>query len=135
MHPDRVELVIRHAPRVMLAGALLWGASRYFSIPGAVTGFMLVALGASGGTFTAWRREPGLWMLAGLYLLVWLPICIVLQLDFALHGLPAGQWDPWQLVDFAASLAVMSWQVGFLVTVFRVNRGVARPPPNDDAPV
>jgi hypothetical protein len=126
MQPVRVEWVIGHARWIMLTGAVVWGLSLSLAAPGAMTGFMLVALGASGATFGAWRREPGLWMLAGLFLMIWLPVCVGLQVDKALHGLPAGGFPAGEVADFATSLVVMGWHVGFLATVFRHNRNLSR---------
>lgn len=126
MSPERVNWVVRHARWIMLIGAVVWGISLCLAAPGAMTAFMLVALGASGATLGAWRRERGLWMPAGLFLLVWLPVCVGLQVDQALHGLPAGGFPPGEVADFAASLAVMGWHVGFLATVFRHNRDLSR---------
>ena len=73
-----VEWVIYNARWLLLGGLVDYLASQHFGVVGIFTGWMAMGLGASGAIGCQWRKEPGLWMLSGLFLAINLLIFAVL---------------------------------------------------------
>jgi uncharacterized membrane protein len=77
MSPQRVDWVIRYYRWLIVGGAVLCAIGCRFETFGVVTGAFLIPLGAGGGSFAAWRREPGLWMMACAFLALFFPLCAI----------------------------------------------------------
>jgi hypothetical protein len=124
--PQRVQWLIRQAPWLCLAGAVVMVlAVRYFRDLGFVSGLMLLMFGGSAMGFRNWLRERGLWMLAAVALAGWLPLYFTMQWD-ALKRELAGRnprlvWLGW---DTAVAVWIAWLQVRLLATVIRVNRAL-----------
>jgi hypothetical protein len=114
--------IVSWGPYLLFAGIALFGLSLLDFDHGTVTGFLAIGLGASGGAFTKWRSERGLWMLAILFLLmnafVYFCFCFG-QVRDALRGvLP----DNIALtVDVSLGALLLLVQMRFLVRVARAN--------------
>jgi hypothetical protein len=105
----------------MLAGVGLLALGYRFDTFGFVTGAFLIPLGAGGGAFRAWRRERGLWMLACLFLVLFLPTYGIFEYQSLASGFRGSGISPWQVLDFTVATGVLFFQIRFFVTVARIN--------------
>jgi hypothetical protein len=103
---------------------------------GFVSGLMLVLGGGMAASFRFWLRERGLWMLAVLALVAYVPLYVMIQYDALKQHLNAPRAVPWWAAVDAAVAAAIVWRtVRLLATVARVNRrimGVIRVVPQTD---
>jgi hypothetical protein len=96
--------------------------------PGLISAFYAVGLSAMGGSMAQWRTERGLWMLAGLFLLVWGAIYgISLYGEFQdfVRGAPMGVG---LLIDVTVATAILSTKLRFLWRVAQYNWRFSRQP-------
>jgi hypothetical protein len=111
-----IERVILFSALPMLAGVACWFAGL------AITGVMLVGLGAMGGSFTEYRREHGIWMLGALFLGIF-AIFYAAYVYFSVVDGFAGR-GPFGIVAVDAFLATstLGFMVRFLWSVTLLNR-------------
>lgn len=117
-----IELVILFAALPMLAGVACWFAGL------AITGVMLVGLGAMGGSFTEYRREHGLWMLGALFLgilAMFYATCIYFSVVDGFAG--RGRFGIAE-VDALLATSTLGFMVRFLLSVMLLNRRLVPPP-------
>ncbi|HVU86199.1 MAG TPA: hypothetical protein VHD36_02685 [Pirellulales bacterium] len=110
---------MRHYRWCMVLGAILLVVGVCTESFGAA-GIFLVALGACGATFQRWRREPGLWMLALVFLALFGPT----YLAFAYHladEMMRGVVAPLGALDFVLATVVQLLLVRTLLTIARFN--------------
>jgi len=135
LKPETVDWVIRRFRWIMLAGAALFALGcRLSSGLGLCTCVFLIGLGASGGAFGKWKHERGLWMLACVFLALFLPTYAVLEY-FSLAELHKGV-GPGQLLnygDFAAGVATLAFQVRWLLTIAWHNYQLRDQPPGRES--
>jgi hypothetical protein len=96
---------------------------------GFVTGLMLLLFGLCAFGFHRWRRERGLWMLAAVGLVVYVPFYTVLQYDALkqhFNGPPAAGASLAATVDALIAAAIVWRMVRFLLTVLWYNRMLSR---------
>src|SRR5260221_14299657 len=108
------DVVIRSARALILAGMLLGYACARLEIPGVISAVFAVGLGASGGCLVQWRTDRGLWMLAGLFLLInsgiWTLVTCAHIFDI-IRGVPQG--DVGLTVDFGMGSSLLSSTLRF----------------------
>jgi hypothetical protein len=76
----RVDWHIRHSVWYLLIGMVLIALCVTLNAPtGILTGVMLTMLGSGLGTIEKWRTEPGLWMLAAVWLAFAGPFWLLLE--------------------------------------------------------
>jgi hypothetical protein len=86
---------------------------------------MLALFGLAGFSFRFWLRERGLWMLAALALMAYVPLAVALQMDAWKRNLNGnGPW--WAAIDGTLAAAVVWRTIRFLATIARVNRQLSR---------
>ena len=68
------RVVIHCAPGLLIVGILWFFASALVDGHGIITALFAVSLGAAGASLERWQSERGLWMLAGLYFVIWVVI-------------------------------------------------------------
>jgi hypothetical protein len=125
--PHDPDTLIRQAPWYLLGGVLLVCASRFLDGFGTASAVMAVSLGASGAVFRGWRSERGLWMLAGLFLLLFgagYSLCIYGQLRDLWQGRGCPRWDVW--VDVLIGTVLLGSQVRILGQIVRLNVKIRR---------
>lgn len=121
------DVVIRWAGPLILVGMLLGFASARLECPGVITAMFAIGLGACGGSLVHWRHEHGLWMLAGLFLLVHCAIYglfIYGQVRDIFRGAP--QLDVGLMIDFGIGTMLLSGTLRFLWRVTKYNRTFSR---------
>ena len=118
--------ITRRGPWYFLAGlALLAAAVVWLRGFGFATGLMLALFGLAGFSFRFWLRERGLWMLAALALMAYVPLAVALQMDAWKRNLNGnGPW--WAAIDGTLAAAVVWRTIRFLATIARVNRQLSR---------
>jgi hypothetical protein len=107
---------------LLLAGMALVGLSFLGLDYGIITGFFAVGLGASGGAFTKWLCERGLWMLAVLFFVIYafVYVCFCIgQLQDALQGAPV--LNVALTVDVAIGTWLLVANLRFLLNVAKEN--------------
>jgi hypothetical protein len=119
----RPETIIEHYRGIGLLGLLLLFLNLVSDGFGVITGSMLVMLGSMGGCFRDYRRESGLWMLSGFYL-----VFVGLLLAFFAYGTADEilRYGLSRLLsemgsDYAAATLVLMGEAAFLLTVTRTN--------------
>lgn len=121
------DTITRWARQILLMGMALIAFSIWCDSPGIITGVFAVGLGASGACLVQWRTERGLWMLAGLFFVLYCFIhtCIVFgQFNDAICGAaPVGFGLG---LDAAIGTTILSAQLRFLWAVFKANITVTR---------
>jgi hypothetical protein len=113
----------------MLAGmVLLVVGVRFFDGVGLFSAEALLCLGAMGGSFGNWRREPGLWMLSVLFFALFLLLGTVIC-SASVWDILRGRSSPTSPshIDIVVATGVGVVQVLFLWTVTRENRKLLRP--------
>ena len=127
MSPLFADFLIARYRWIMLLGLLLLGLSRVLDGFGLITGWMAIWLGASGGSFGQYRKDSGLWMLSGLFLMIVLPGFAVLACgpisDIARAHVPSPS-D----VDLWGTLFFLAVHVLFLTTVTRKSWSLRKSP-------
>ena len=116
------DTVIRWAGPLILAGMILGVASARLEIPGIISAGFCVGLGAAGGSLVAWRTDRGLWMLAGLFLLVYCAIYGLMmygKVTDLMRGPPGGGIG--LIVDLAVATSLLSGTIRLLWRVTRYN--------------
>ena len=106
------------APYLLLGGMAALGLSAYFDGGGIITAGFVLALGAASASLDEWRSERGLWMLAGLFLLIYgaIYICFCIgQLQDVLRGAQAPV--TLTLIDLSIGTAVLVIILRFLTRV------------------
>ena len=127
------DAVIRWAGLLILGGLLLGAASAWLKFPGVITAAFAISLGASGGTLIRWRTEPGLWMIAGLFLILFSSIyalCLFGQGRDLLRG--AGRPDLGVVIDLSLGTTLLASTNRFLWRVAKTNWKLA-PASADDS--
>lgn len=116
------KTVVPYSPWILLGGMAVVAASYLGDGAGLISGFFCAALGAAGGSLVNWQRERGLWMLAGVFLVmfsaVYLLSCCGQLADVWRGAKPA---DLAVSVDFVVGTLLLSAMLRFLVTVARDN--------------
>ncbi|HEV8004207.1 MAG TPA: hypothetical protein VGP63_30360 [Planctomycetaceae bacterium] len=116
--PDQV---IRWAGPLILCGMTVAFLSARLRTPGLLSAFQVIALGAMGGSLVQWRTERGLWMLAGLFFVVWSAI-YGLCLYGEIHDIVAGaQVSIGLTIDAGIAMSFYSTMLRFLWRVTREN--------------
>jgi hypothetical protein len=122
--PDTVTRWFRW---LIAAGFLVGFASVRFNLPGVITAFFLMYLGASGGGLIHWRNERGLWMLAVLFLAVNIAIYGLFAVgqvrDIVRGARPA---DIGLIADFSLGTTLLAVCIRFLCQVARYNWNLSR---------
>ncbi len=101
---------------------LLGFVSVWFGLPGVITAVFAITLGAAGGSLIRWRHDRGLWMLAGLFLLLFVGIY-----GLTLYGRGrdivrgAAQPEIGLAIDFSLGTLLLSSTVRFLWRVAKYN--------------
>jgi hypothetical protein len=122
------DAIIRWAPTLILVGMALAFVSAQFEIPGLISSFYAIGLGASGGAMAKWRTERGLWMLAGLCLVLWGAI-YGMNLYGEFHdALIGAKTDFGLVIDFCIATAILSTNLRFLWRVAQCNWCFSRQP-------
>jgi hypothetical protein len=110
--------IVPIAPYLLLGGMASIGIIRQFDGVGVITAVLVMGLGAAGAGLETWRTERGLWMLAGLLLLmygaIYVGFCIG-QLQDVLRG--AQPPETLTLIDFSIGTAVLAIVLRFLTRV------------------
>jgi hypothetical protein len=100
----------------------LFGASHFMDGDGIVIAFFLGALGAAGASLSRWRTEPGLWMLAVLFLVLFFALYLTFcygQLRDAWNGAP--RVDLVAAAEFAVATLLLVTLLRFLTSVAMEN--------------
>lgn len=121
------DVVIRWAGALIFGGMLLGIASAWLELPGVITAMFAITLGASGGSLVRWRYERGLWMLAGLFFLVFAAIYglyIYGQGRDLVRG--AARPDVGLAIDFSLGTLLLSSTIRFLWRVAKYNWNLSR---------
>jgi hypothetical protein len=120
--PQDRDTLLRHAHWFLFGGLLLGALSRFAEGFGVISATMAVGLGASAGVFRQWRTDPGLWMLAALFLLLF-GSCYGIMLYGELHDLWQGKGNAGCLVwcDFSLGLTILGSHVRILAQIVRLN--------------
>jgi ferredoxin len=116
------DVVTCWAGPLILGGMLLGFASARFDLPGVITAMIAIGFGASGGSLVHWRYERGLWMLAGLFLLVYAAIYglfIYGQVGDIVRG--ARRPAVGLMLDFSLGTMILSGTLRFLSRVAKHN--------------
>jgi hypothetical protein len=119
--------IVRFAGLPMLTGFLLAFVSARYHVGGVITGLFLISLGACGGTLTEWRTERGLWMLAGLFLVMNCTIyCLFAygQMRDWVRGAPAAGLGT--TIDFVLGTTLLTTNIRFLAKVTQQNLELSR---------
>jgi hypothetical protein len=98
-------------------------------MPGVCTGLFAISLGASGGSLVSWRYDRGLWMLAGLFFLVWVGIYglfIYGEVRDIVRGAPKP--DLSLMIDFSLGTMFLSANLRFLFRVAKFNWTLSQDP-------
>lgn len=123
------DAVIRWARPLMITGVVLVFASVRLHFPGVIVGTFAITLGACGRSFVDWRREQGLWMLAGLFFLMFLAaygLVIFGQLRDVVRGAP--QPGILLMVEVSLGTILLSTVLRFLWRVGRFNWQLSKEP-------
>ncbi len=121
------DVVIRWAGPLILVGAVLGFASARLELPGVITAMFAIAFGASGGSLVQWRHERGLWMLAGIFLLLNITIyslCVYGKVSDLARGAPPNDFG--LIIDFSLGTLVLSSTIQFLWRVAKHNWTLSR---------
>jgi len=111
-----IDRVILFAALPMLAGVACWFGGL------AMTGVMLVGLGAMGGSFTEYRTEHGIWMLGSLFFAFFATFYIAF-VYFSLVDWLAGRGPLGVMaVDAFFATSTVGFMVRFLWSVACLNR-------------
>ncbi len=116
------DVVIRWAGQLILFGMLLAFLSVQLDWPGVITAVFAIGLGAAGGSLVHWRDERGLWMLAGVFLLIYTAIYALSafgQVGDIIRG--ARQPEISLVIDFSVGTMLLSATLRFLWRVAREN--------------
>jgi hypothetical protein len=71
----------------------LFGASHFMNGDGIVIAFFLGTFGAAAASLSRWRTEPGLWMLAVLFLALFSAFFLTFFSDkYVMHGMARRAW-------------------------------------------
>ena len=120
--PQDPDQLGRQGRWYLLVGLVLICLSRFTDGFGIISAIMAGGLGASGAVFRQWRSEPGLWMLAGLFLLL-LGSAYGVMLYGELRDLwqrnARPGWEVW--VDFSLGLVLLGSHVRILAQIVRLN--------------
>ena len=134
MSPEQIDRFIRRQSGWLTAGGFLFFAGGFwFDWPGAIIGWMAGWLGLSGVIFgdCDWRRERGLWLIAGLFFVMSAFSCAVLQMSVVEVLLDGPAWPRFfALCDYLCGFGLLAWHGQFLVFVARSNWGHADFHPN-----
>jgi hypothetical protein len=110
--------IVQAVPYFLLGGMAALGLSAYFDGTGIIAAGFVFALGTAGASLDEWRTERGLWMLAGLFLLIYgaVYVCFCIgQLQDVLRG--AQPPDTLTLIDVSIGTAVLVVNLRFLTRV------------------
>jgi hypothetical protein len=121
------EAIVAYGPHIFLAAFLIIALSLLVDGTGILAGFFAAGLGGAGILLANWRTERGLWMLAGVYLVVNLFVygCFsVGQIRDALQGVQVESVA--LLVDFTIGTLLLVTTIRFLVNVARENYQISR---------
>ena len=121
--------VVRFAAPLILLGMLMGFVCANLELPGVITSVYAIALGASGGSLVRWQTDRGLWMLAGVFLLLFISIyglIIIGQVSDLLRGAP--QPDVGLVLDFTIATVLLCANLRFLFRVARFNWALSQQP-------
>lgn len=121
------EIVI-HWYRPMLLAAMVGGyLALKFEIPGIfLSCYFLGSMGAAGGMLTNYRSEPGLWLLAGLFLLIFGGLDILFAFNEFKDNLQNMPQLPIGIAfDLTLGTTLLAAQVRFLWRVVKVNQALS----------
>ena len=116
--------------RPLLLTAMIGGyVAAQFDLPGINSFVFMGTLGAAGGSLVQYRNERGLWMFAGLFLLFWGGIYLLITLASFWDIMRNAQQPPISLtVDFTIATILLSTNIRFLFRVARINWALSREP-------
>jgi hypothetical protein len=127
MRPEHLLLLLRgdptaittYANHLFVGGFVLTGLSLLMGGNGILTGFFLAGIGGAGLFLAEWRSDRGLWMLAGLFLIINLFVygCFCVgQIRDAIHGVQ---------IEGLALLIDVTLATGLLIATIRFLTRVA----------
>lgn len=125
---SRVHWLTRRGYWFALAGVGLIVLSEQLRGVGFVTGLMLVLSGGLAGGFRRWLHERGMWMLALVALVAWVPLYATLEWDAIRQQRRAPNGPLLFIWDTLLGASVLWYTVRFLATVVRVNRALSALP-------
>ena len=126
----RVDLLITHFRRYLLAGLAGLLVTLSLDAPGMITAFMATWLGASAGSLQPWRRERGLYQLSTLFFLLSLVLYSLFQYGSLIDLLHQRRNPPLIAIDAGASLYLLSLQTRLLATITLLNRRLSHQNPD-----
>jgi hypothetical protein len=121
---DKLDRLIARIPSYLCAGIILVGVQWQFGV-GILSAIHLFTFGVLLACLSDYRTEPGLWMLALLYGLLYLTFAVVWEYHTVvdcLRGAPV-TWDVWIDAGVAIRIQWLIVQVAASVVVY--NRRVA----------
>ncbi len=127
MDTRRIDRETRRAGWYILAGFVLGVMVFLVDGPGILTTFMLIYYGACLGALEKWHVEPGLWMLATVFLVIGASIYVLFQYN-SLMELVRGKSSPFHVaVDGMVALSILWKQIRLLASVTMQNHSLQRP--------
>ena len=97
-----------------------------FDVPGLLSCFQLAAFAVSAATFTDFRAERGLWMLATLFFAIWAGISLMWLYGEARDWIRGVAPDVTLIVDVAVATSIMHGHTKYLWKLILRNLSISR---------
>jgi len=113
-------------PMLMLPAFLACYLCVRFHIPGILSCFQLAAFAVSAATFTEYRTERGLWMLATLFFAIWGGVLLLWFYGQAQDWVRGVAPDMTLIIDAAIATLIMHGHTKFLWRLIFLNLSISR---------